>query len=311
MGRSIQKVFRSSVASLTALPRATEGKIKINGVCVNRCRFCIYHSDRRRLEVRDLDYFFGLFETSTFQTILINGGEPTIHPSFVDICHFLRERFRGRARLVVGSNLIPLARDSRRYQKALTALCETFDRVEVGCDDEHRNIAAAERLIPEIVGAGLSVAINVMEGYCSPETRERIVSLTDRYGLDLNFSGIHHLYEGREARNDLSAPCRKRAQHLVLKCNGDAFFCFHQEMETPLFNLFDVSRERFNYFLKEYVSESYRFCSCCPLYEPERGVGRRAWNLFSAGSRFRVSLPSSAVAHLGRENGPGLISSPP
>jgi MoaA/NifB/PqqE/SkfB family radical SAM enzyme len=285
MGQRIQKVVRSSMASLAALPRTTVVKVKINGVCVNRCRFCIFHSDRRRLEVRDLDHFFGLFERPNFQSILINGGEPTIHPSFVDICRFLRERFRGRARLVVGSNLIPLGRDSRRYQNALAALCETFDHVEVGCDDEHRNITVAERLIPELLGAGLSVAINVMEDYCSVETRERIISLIGRYGVDVNFSGIHHQYAGRETRRDLSAPCRKRAQHLVLNCNGDAFFCFHQEMETPLFNIFDVSRERFNYFLNEYVPDSYRFCGCCPLYEPESGVGRRAWNLLSGGLR--------------------------
>jgi MoaA/NifB/PqqE/SkfB family radical SAM enzyme len=285
MAKGIQKVLRSSMASLAVLPRTTVVKIKINGVRVNRCRFCIFHSDRRRLEVRDLDHFFGLFEKPNFQSILINGGEPTIHPHFVDICRFLRDRFRGKVMLVVGSNLLPLGRDSRRYKQALAALCETFDRVEVGCDDEHRNIAVAERLIPELVSAGLSVGLNVMEDYCSEETRERIASLTDRYGGDVNFSGVHHRYEGREVKNDLSVPCRKRAQHLVLNCNGDAFFCFHQEMETPLFNLFDVSRERFNYFLRDYVPDSYRFCGCCPLYQPESGVGNRAWNLLSGGFR--------------------------
>jgi len=53
---------------------------------------------------------------------------------------------------------------------------------------------------------------------------------------------------------------------LLVNCDGDAFFCYQQEMERPLFNLFKVDRSQLNLCLEQYEPGIYRFCRCCPRY---------------------------------------------
>ncbi|MBW2368587.1 MAG: radical SAM protein [Deltaproteobacteria bacterium] len=264
-----------ALLSTEVASRASVIKIKINGQCVNRCAFCQFHSDRRRLEVEDLTVFFDKIQTPRYKRIDINGGEPTLHPHFSEICDFLKDRFEGKTVLYLGTNLIPLARRAnssatfqKRYEKALN----TFDVISVGCDDEHGNIEALEQLGPEIIESGRLLFVNVVKDYCSPETKQRILSLQKRLGMRVTFSDVHHFYTNRQVINDTTVPCNRRAKELLMNCNGDAYFCFHQELEQPLFNLFTVTSEALHYFLNEHVPEPYRFCACCPCYRPHKAA---------------------------------------
>jgi hypothetical protein len=252
-------------------PRASVVKIKINGQCVNRCDFCKFHSDRHRLEVEDLAGFFDKISTSCYKRIDINGGEPTLHPHFSEICDFLRNRFKNSHILYLGTNLIPLARRAggsttfkERYKKAL----DTFDVISVGCDDEHNNIDALEQLGPEIIQSGPLLFVNVVKDYCSPKTKQRILTLQHRIGMRVTFSDVHHFYADRPMRHDRTIPCTRRVKELLMNCNGDAFFCFHQELEQPIFNLHTVTPQELHFFLNEYIPEPYHFCGCCPCYRP-------------------------------------------
>jgi hypothetical protein len=249
--------------------RASAVRIKINGRCVNNCVFCPYHSDSHRLGIKDIARFFDMIPTPRFSAVVVNGGEPTIHPGFADICDFLRGRFKKRVKLILGTNMIPLSWSRGRYAGIFDKVLETYDKIEVGCDDEHRNIHLLEAFAPGIVGAGLVVDVNVMADYCSEETRHRILNVQKRYGVDVSFSEIHHYWRSRPVINYVSVPCAKRARHFVLQCNGNGFLCQHQEMEKPLLNLFSVTREDLEYYLNEYDPEPYEFCACCPLYVPD------------------------------------------
>jgi len=152
-------------------------KIKINGVCVNSCAFCPFHGDPRRLEVNDIANFFDMIEKPKFCSIDINGGEPTIHPHFPQICAFLKERFKGRVILTLGTNLIPISWSRGRYPEIYQRVLETYDVVAVGCDDEHKNIHLLERMAPQIISAGLRLNVNVVKAYCSDATRQRILAM--------------------------------------------------------------------------------------------------------------------------------------
>ena len=267
--RSFLSYYSSVVCS-----RASVIKLKINGVCVNKCVFCPFHSDHRRLEPEDLCYFFDMITKPNYHWIVINGGEPTIHPRFLEICDFLKERFKGKTFLALGTNLIPLVRPFGRYPKIYRTILDTYERIEVGCDDEHKNIDILERLVPEIIQSGLRLDVNVMSQYCSARTKRRILTLQDKFNFNISFSGLHHYYKDKPAVNDVSIPCRRRTQSFMLNCNGDGFFCFHQEMEQPLFNLFTATRDKFNYYLNEYNPEPYHFCACCERYRPEKLLHR-------------------------------------
>jgi hypothetical protein len=124
-------------------------------------------------------------------------------------------------------------------------------------------------MAPEIVGAGVSLVVNVVEPYCSRETRRRIMALRDALDMTVTFSPVEHHYKARTPVRAVSLPCRYRTRDLLLNCNGDAYFCFHQEFEKPLFNLFTVGQDELDFYLSHYDPEPYHFCSCCTRYRPE------------------------------------------
>jgi hypothetical protein len=243
-------------------------KLKINGKCVNKCRFCLFHDDPQRLEVKDIDHFFSMINNYAFNTIVINGGEPTIHPRFLEICEYLKTRFKNRCRLALGTNLIPWHFKKGKYAQLQDTIFETFDGIRVGCDDEHRNIEHLEYFAPIIVGAGLSLAVNVIREFCCEKTKKRILAVKKKHGINVTFSEIDHFYGSKPVINKSSKPCKKSARDLLINCNGDAFFCFHQEVEQPLFNLFTTSSEEVAFYLNEFEPEPYKFCSCCSHYRP-------------------------------------------
>jgi len=62
-------------AALKSSGRAATIKLKINGRCVNRCRFCQFHDDRvHQLQTSDLGRLFDLIERPRFYRIVISGG---------------------------------------------------------------------------------------------------------------------------------------------------------------------------------------------------------------------------------------------
>ncbi|MFC2159322.1 radical SAM protein [Actinomycetota bacterium] len=246
-----------------------EIKLKINGHCINNCCFCPFHDDPHLLEAKDIANLFDMIRNLKFKLIIINGGEPSIHPRFKDICNYLKDQFKGVHPLGIGTNLIPLAWSKGRYNGIKELVLETFDRIEVGCDDEHLNIQLLERFTAEIIDAGIKLIVNVMSDYCSEETKQRILAVKDKYGVIVSFSELHHYYKQLPKINDVTKPCKKRARELMIDCNGDAFFCYRQEMENPLFNLFTVTEGELDYYLNEHDPKSYRFCEYCARYCPE------------------------------------------
>ncbi len=256
--------------------RAPVIKIKINGLCTNRCVFCPFHSDPEKLEVKDLTRFFDMIENPKYRRIDINGGEPTLHPRFLEICTFLKDRFKGRVALHLGTNLIPIARNDARWSRIREEVFSTFDMISVGCDDEHKNIQHLEEFAPIIVGKGIRLSVNVMTAYCSQDIKDRIIALKKAVGFRVSYSDVHHYYEDRPVVNEAMIPCRRQVHELMLNCNGEGFFCFHQEFEEPVFNLHTVEKDALNYFLSEYVPDPYRFCGVCTLYKPKRGLAFRA-----------------------------------
>jgi hypothetical protein len=272
-GVKVRYALLRSVSQFFAA-RALTLKIKINGRCVNKCAFCPFHDDPHLLEVKALAQFFDFVGKHRFLAIVINGGEPTIHPRFVEICDYLKDRFNNESLLVLGTNLIPLASRSQRYRRIYEQILRTYDCIEVGCDDEHKNIHLVERFVPEILEGGLKVTINAVADYCSEATRERILAVKDRFGVKVVFSKVHHYYESLETINKITLPCTKQFRDLLLNCNGDVFFCYHQEMENPLFNLFTVTREEFHHHVYKQKLAPYRFCGCCPVYVPQYSLFR-------------------------------------
>lgn len=104
--------------------RVNAVKFKINGRCINKCRFCPFHNDPHQLEVRDIAHFFDIAGNKPFKRLVVNGGEPTIHPRFSDICIYLRKHCQDQI-ISLGTNLIPFSWSSGRYTNLKETIFET------------------------------------------------------------------------------------------------------------------------------------------------------------------------------------------
>lgn len=249
--------------------RASTVKVKINGQCMNCCVFCPFNRNTSLLEIEDLVKLFSMLEDDTYFRIIINGGEPTIHPRFIEITQFLKERFKGVVRLELGTNLIALYSSRVNAKRKLNSVLETYDRIQVGCDDEHQNISHLENLAPILSYAEVDVAVNSILDYCSAETKTRLIRLEKKYDFDVYFSGLHHDYRQLPVLQNVKIPCVTRVRDLLVNCNGDVFFCYHQEHELPIFNLHNKTSSMGKALIAEYEPEIYEFCRCCERYSPE------------------------------------------
>lgn len=257
---------RYGVIPSQGIPRATVLKLKINGLCVRDCSFCPFHHDPSLLEVAHLEKLFSLWPEPTYEQLVINGGEPTIHPRFDEICTFLRGLETGGASLEIGTNLVTVADGSPRARKLLDTMLQTFGRFRVGCDDEHRNIDILERLAPEILKAGRGIIVNAVVDHCGEDVRKRLRRLWEDHGVKVLRSQLMHDVRQTPRLREQGAPCLLRLRELVFDCNGDAFFCCDQEFEKPAFNLKDADAAALRYYLKDFDPAPYAFCDHCSRY---------------------------------------------
>ena len=95
--------------------RASTIKIKINNNCINKCSFCVFHQSNDRLSLNNIKRFLGLIDNLKYYRIVINGGEPTIHPDYLQIIEFLKYyKEKKKVRLELGTNMIQIGRASCR-----------------------------------------------------------------------------------------------------------------------------------------------------------------------------------------------------
>jgi GTP 3',8-cyclase len=248
-------------------------KIKINGVCMNKCSFCQFNSNSDRLSTNDISQFWDKIHYvnySRFDRIVINGGEPTIHPEFNEITNLLYNKFKEKKILQLGTNLKLFERNNQKTKNKLDNIFNSYQKVSIGCDDEHNNIQIVEKLVPEFFRNGIKVNINSVIGYSSKSTKNRLLKLKDQYGVNLMFSPLAHYYLKKTnlMNNGL---CRDRRRDFLIDCNGNAFYCYQQELENPLFNIHEVNSSLLNYYLFEFVPNyQYKFCKYCERFIKER-----------------------------------------
>ena len=198
-----------------------------------------------------------------------NGGEPTIHPDYLSIIDFLTP-LKETIKFELGSNLIPFTYKKFIRNEYLEKSLDVFSRFQIGCDDEHKNIDIVEKFVPYLISKEKEVAINAINGFYSISTKERLVKLHKDYGITLYFSDLSHDYEHLRPINKINALCKYREMEFLLNTNGDGFFCYQQEFEKPLFNLFSDSKtEILNVLRNKETDSPFKFCAYCSKYEPE------------------------------------------
>ena len=251
-------------------------KVKINGRCMNACRFCTFHGRPERLEWPQVSRVLRAAPEGWRGLVLINGGEPTLHPRFVTIAERLGA-LRPGLRVGLGTNLRLFERmaagvatpDGIRARWRAILAC--FDLVQIGCDDEHRNLDVVERLMPSLREAGHEVYLNCLVEAASPATQERLRALDCATGSQTRFAHVTPRGAERQRASEQGTRglCARRRHQLLVDCDGAIHFCFDQELERPVANLHELDDAELREIVRHYVPlRPFEACPRCRSFAP-------------------------------------------
>lgn len=248
-------------------------KFKINGLCMNRCCFCIFNNDSRILSMEDIEKVLYAVPDDWKGQILINGGEPTLHENIISIGEYLSARYEN-SRLGLGTNLRIFEKKNPKSDSIFKSIIDHYNLVQIGCDDEHRNLEIVERLVPVITANGLDVYINCIQEYATEETVLRLKELDNISGSKTRLSSV--LDHSRFHREDITHAdklCARRQQEVLIGNDGEIYFCFKQDFLRSIGNIRNLEVNEINELLfHSTIKEPYSACSVCPHYEPEVNI---------------------------------------
>lgn len=266
------KVPVSSVPSMGRSLRTV--KLKINGRCMNRCCFCVFNNRSEQLEDGDVSRLLRVIGKEWKGLLVINGGEPTIHPRFQEISYVLAGDARANRR-GVGTNLRLFERRSSQSERIWSTILDCYDIVQIGCDDEHRNLDVVEQRVPELRSAGKEVYIQCAAEFASRRTHRRLRELDDQTGSRTRFTQVtnHGNYRASDPVPPRKFLCDKRRREVLIDCDGEIFFCFQQDFSTSEGNFFQLDDTELRHLIFNRVpTEPYRSCPDCSRRSPEVSI---------------------------------------
>ena len=214
-------------------------KLKINSICMNSCRFCVFHNSKERLELADIRKILNVIPSTWRGQILINGGEPLLHANILQISHFLAQNFPNNRR-GIGTNLRYFEICSIKKKKMFDKLVEYYDLFQIGCDDEHNNIDVVGKLVPIIMNFKKDVYINAITEFCNRKTAKRLLDLQMKTGCEVNFSPVFDHSNNHFSQNEtkeIKSLCKKRNSDVLINSDGEIYKCFKQDFSISLGNI--------------------------------------------------------------------------
>jgi cyclic pyranopterin phosphate synthase len=236
-------------------------KVKITTKCNRACEYCIF-SARMQGANMSRQTFTAILDrlgTIPFRQLHINGGEPTVHKDFVEFSRRARMVTTGRV-MVLGTNAITIARNRRLLDSVLAC----YDQVLIGCDEEHENYGAVERVVPLLRAQNKTVVVNSILQAVSAERLRWLAELCRKHGAVHVTNDVHHIDVGQPIQPVRGLCHRTRDQHLMIQEDGSCYRCFNAMARIDSeFSVWDPD------FAEKVFAERtahYQFCDKCHEY---------------------------------------------
>ncbi len=241
-------------------------KIKITNACNRGCVFCVFNGNGNEREVMSYERFVAIIKKLKkleFDKLHINGGEPLMHPDYKRMIMYIKDELPDK-KIVLGTNAIILENNPE-----LLEFVKTYsEEVCIGCDTEHNNIDAIEKVVPNLLdGSNVLVVINSLIEYMSNDYERRLKAVKEQYGNRVILVN-NHVYHTRQGKpiNKLAGLCKQdNKRFLMIQENGLCYRCFN--CEVPYDSEFSVFDEDFYTKVQTARDKHYRFCGWCPLYQ--------------------------------------------
>ena len=105
-----------------------EYRISITSACNMKCVYCHNEGNKEfaSLSLQDIDLLLASSENVDLKSVRLTGGEPTIHPDFIEICRLIKEKYG--LQLGVNTNAMNISKMMPLLQAGY------IDRIVVGVD---------------------------------------------------------------------------------------------------------------------------------------------------------------------------------
>lgn len=240
-------------------------KVKITNRCNRDCYFCVFNSIETGYDLSFEEYkiIIEKLKKLQFNKFHINGGEPLIHPQFMEMTKYAKEAFHN-VKMVLGTNAILL-----HNVDIINFVSDYYDEICIGCDLEHKNIEYVEKVVPQIINRNkkIKIIINSIIEYTNSAFSERLDKLKERFSdqMILVNNNVYHVKEGKPI-NQLTSLCvHNTSSNLLIQENGECYRCFNSEVpEDREFNIFDSD---FETNVHQRHMTHYKYCAWCKAYK--------------------------------------------
>lgn len=242
-------------------------KIKITNFCMNNCSFCIFHDKTEELKFHDIIKIIKAIPKIWKGQIILNGGEPTLHKDFIAITKYIRNTFPNN-RFGLGTNLKLFEFQNQKTRKVFETMISNYDLLQVGCDNEHKNIEIVEKLVPVLRKNGKDVYLNCINEFSDKTIKEKLKALDNNFGSKTAFSPVlnhneHYIFEDIKHKQ----LCSIRQNDILIDADGEIYFCFQQSFEKSLGNVKKKgNKELYSIFFETNIDYLYSACNKCPYY---------------------------------------------
>ena len=122
----------------------TQGYIAIGYMCNQACSFCPCSKAEKRYPIPDLEMLEkvveNMIQTSSIDSIVVSGGEPTIHPDFIDFIRYLCEK-KLKITILTNSERFSDKKFTDRFLSAVrTELVELITTIHSQSEEEHEAV---------------------------------------------------------------------------------------------------------------------------------------------------------------------------
>ena len=211
-----------------AAPRPDEGVVSwnMNTTCNYRCSYCTqrFLDDRQRW-ARDVPAFLAAFGALPDQTgvpweIKLSGGEPFLHPGFVDVVRGLAERNLFISVVTNFSRIDKAGADDDDVTAHLQVCCQGPQAsLVVTCVASQQNLNRLQDLQQSFAEVGVRFKVQ-------PEKQDREIVAYDDDGVALLRLLGGHNGTGHIAHDYGGQPCWAGARYFIVDDLGEAFRCY-------------------------------------------------------------------------------------
>lgn len=240
-------------------------KVKITNRCNRDCCFCVFNSIEtgHDLSFEKYKIIIEKLKKLQFDKFHINGGEPLIHPQFVEMTKYAKEAFPN-VKMVLGTNAILL-----NNADIFNFVSDYYDEICIGCDLEHKNIEYVEKAVPQILNRNnnIKIIINSIIEYANSTFFERLNALKARFKeqIILVKNNVYHVKEGKPINHLTNLCVNNSSGNLLIQENGQCYRCFNCEVPVDReFNIFDSD---FDTKVQQRHMKHYKYCAWCKLYK--------------------------------------------